>query len=325
MDLSGRLSRSRARRHVAAALAVAAWSTTACRPAARASPERQTLRIATAFAPLSQPLMAEYARRLPELDIKPTAIADSPGVIAAIEDGSVDLAVALADVAYAAYWGTSNGAAPPSSRIRGVSLLQPLPEYILVRANSGIRQVSDLRGRTVAVGPPNSSTSTLGRLVLEAFDVNPVTVRVMSTRAEAAAGLKDGSLDAIFLPGYVYPDEVTYSAIREGAYLIPVAGPPADRLRREHPFVRVATIPREVYPGQDRILPTVGIDMVVLCRRDLDDAIVYQLTAQLFSAYPRLSGVEASLRFLNFDEAPATPIPLHPGAARYFRERELSR
>ena len=65
--------------------------------------------------------------------------------------------------------------------------------------------------------------------------------------------------------------------------------------------------------------------MVVVCREDLDESLVYALTAQLFEAFPRLSGVEANLRFLNLDEAPATPIPLHAGAARYFRERELSR
>jgi TRAP transporter TAXI family solute receptor len=162
-------------------------------------------------------------------------------------------------------------------------------------------------------------------LVLEAFKVNPVAVKYVSSRAEAAAGLKDGTIDAVFFPGYVYPDELTYSAVKAGAYLIPIAGPAVDRLRREHPFVRLVLIPREIYPGQDRILPTVGVDMVVLCRRDLDPAIVYDLTAQLFSAFPHLSGVEATLRFLNPDEAPATPIPLHPGAARYFRERELSR
>jgi uncharacterized protein len=129
----------------------------------------------------------------------------------------------------------------------------------------------------------------------------------------------------VFSPGYVYPDAVTYSAVKAGAYLIPIEGPPVDRLRQQYPFVRLAQIPREIYPGQDRIIPTVGIDLVVVCRRDLDSSVVYELTSALMSAYPRLSGVEATLKFLNPEEAPATPMPLHPGAARYYRERELSR
>ena len=113
--------------------------------------------------------------------------------------------------------------------------------------------------------------------------------------------------------------------MREGAYLVPIQGAAVERLRNRIRFVRLTTIPRNVLPGQDRILPTIGIDMMVVCRDELDESVVYELTKQLFIAFPRLSGVEATLRFLNFEEAAATPIPLHPGAARYFRERELSR
>jgi TRAP transporter TAXI family solute receptor len=196
---------------------------------------------------------------------------------------------------------------------------------VIVRAHSGIHTVSDLNGRNIALGPKNSSTSNLGLWVLDAFGVTPKSLHNLTSRADAAAGLKNGEFDAAFFPGYIYPDEVVYSAIKEGAYLIPIEGAPLEQLRWTNPFVRLATIPRNIYPGQDQIIPTVGIDMVVLCRRDLDESIVYDVTTQLFNAYPRLSGVEASLRFLNIDEAPATPIPLHPGAARYFRERELSR
>jgi TRAP-type uncharacterized transport system substrate-binding protein len=65
--------------------------------------------------------------------------------------------------------------------------------------------------------------------------------------------------------------------------------------------------------------------MLIVCRRDLDEQVVNDLTEQLFAVFPRLARIEATLRFLNLEEAPATPIPLHPGAARYYRERELSR
>jgi TRAP transporter TAXI family solute receptor len=137
--------------------------------------------------------------------------------------------------------------------------------------------------------------------------------------------MKNGSVDAMVLPGLVDPDQMTLAVIRDGAYLLPIEGPPIDDLRRDAPFVRTILIPRGIYPGQDRIVATVGIDLVIVCSADLDEALVYQLTQQLFNVFPRISRSEATLRFLNVEEAPATPIPLHPGAARYFRERELSR
>ena len=294
----------------------------ACRGRAPAERQRARVRVGTAFGPLSAPLTAEYRQTLTGLDVQSVVAPNSPDVIHAIESGAADFGVAFTSDSYSGYWAVQEHGA---SHVRGVALLQPLSEYLIVRSGSGIRQVSDLRGKVVAVGPPNSSSSTLGRLVLEAFDVNPATIKILSTRAAAASGLKDRSVDAVFLPGYVYPDEVLAPVMREGAYVVPIQGPAVDRLREQNPFVRLTTIPRNVLPGQDRILPTIGIDMMVVCRDEVDESVVYELTKQLFLAFPRLSGVEATLRFLNFEEAAATPIPLHPGAARYFRERELSR
>jgi TRAP transporter TAXI family solute receptor len=297
----------------------------ACHAPSPTPQPRQILRVARAFAPFSDRLTAEYRRGLPNVDVQTQAAGDSEAVIDAIQKGTADIGVVLASIAYSAYWDSRKLDPPSLDRVRGVSLLLPLPAYMLVRANSGIRQVEDLRGRSIGVGPVNSSSWILGRMVLNAFDAAPKTIKVMSTREEGATALKDGSVDAVVFPGYTYPDEVTYSAIRAGAYLIPIAGEPVERLRRDYPFVRVAAIPRDIYPGQNRIIPTVGIDMAVVCRRDLDEGVVHELTQQLFQTFPKLSGVEASLRFLNLDEAPATPVPLHPGAARYFREKELSR
>jgi hypothetical protein len=273
---------------------------------------------------LTDPLTKEYRQALPNVDFQSVPAPNSIDVIHAIQNGTADFGVAYSNDTYAGYWGKAESAGSGRA-IRGVALLQPLSEYLLVRGNSGIRHVKDLHDRVVGVGPKDTSSYMLGRLVIEAFELNGVTVKVVTTRAAAAEGLKDGTLDAVFLPGYTYPDEVMSSAIKDGAYFLPITGPAVDRLRENNPFVRATTIPRNVIPGQTTLIPTVGVDMVVVCALDVDEALVYELTKQLFVAFPRLSGVEAGLRFLNVDEAAATPIPLHPGAARYFRERELSR
>jgi TRAP-type uncharacterized transport system substrate-binding protein len=122
----------------------------------------------------------------------------------------------------------------------------------------------------VGVGPQGTSSAVLGRLVLKAVDFDLATVKVINTHAAAASGLKDRSVDAVFLPGYVYPDEVMSTAIKDGAYFVPIAGPAIDRLREANPFVRATTIPRNVIPGQTSLIPTVGVDMVVVCALDVD-------------------------------------------------------
>jgi len=302
-----------------------AAATTTCRRTEAVAAPRAQLRTATAFAPLSGPLAAEYRQQLPDVEVLSVQASDSDAVIAAIEGGTVDVGVALADDAYLAYERRRPEAEQSSaSALRGIALLLPLPQYVLVRANAHISSIRDLDGKRVGVGPVNSSSARVAELVLDAFNIHAQLFRA-TTRAEGATALKNGAIDAGFFPGYVYPDQLTYAAISAGARLISIDGAPVDRLRRERPFVRVVAIPRGIYPGQDRIVPTVGVEMVVLCRRELDAALVYALTARLFDAVPRLVGIEATLRYLNPDEAPATPIPLHAGAARYFRERELSR
>ena len=70
---------------------------------------------------------------------------------------------------------------------------------------------------------------------------------------------------------------------------------------------------------------TIGVDRLLVCRSDLDDALVHELTRHFIEALPEIfRPLRSSARLLDLDSASATPIPLHPGAAQYYRERELA-
>src|SRR6476659_935874 len=210
----------------------------ACHAQPPAQHSRQILRVGTAFGPLTEPLTQEYRHTLPNVDVQSVPAPNSIDVIHAIQRGTADFGVAFSNDTYAGYWSSD-----ASRAVSGVALLQPLSQYLLVRGRSGIHDVKDLRGRVVGIGPKDSSSSIVGRLVLEAFDLNPLTITVINTRAAAAEALINRTIDAVILPGYVYPDEVMSSAIKDGAYFVPIAGPAVDRLRETHPFIRVTTIP----------------------------------------------------------------------------------
>lgn len=284
---------------------------------------RPALRVASTFAPFSTRLVEEYRRTLPDVEFTAVELAANQ-VLGKLQQGELDLGVAFASEAYEAHVEASTRGGNDSG-LRGVSLLQPLPMYLLIRGGLSIQTPAELTGKTVAAGPPNSAAWTLATRVLAAFGAEPAAVKAVTTREAAAAGLRDGSLDAVFLPGYVYPDEVMRTAISEGAHLSPIEGAAAQTLRRDLPFVRNVIVPRDIYPGQDRLVPTLGLDIMIVCRRDLDETLVFRLTEQLFDVLPLIAGTEATMRFMNLEEAPATPVPLHPGAMRYFRQRELSR
>jgi hypothetical protein len=212
----------------------------------------------------------------------------------------------------------------PFERLRGLSVLQLTPVQLVVRTASGIRGVPDLVGRSLVVGPAGSGVPSTAALVLRAFGVAPARVRTIAVPfKEGTSLLRRGAVDAMFLNA-TYPAEGVRDAISAGAHLMSIDGPPVEALRREYPFFRLARIPADTYANQPDAVYTIGTDVLMVCRDDLEEGTAYELTKQFFDTLSRLPPPD-SLRLMNLDSAAATPIPLHPGAARYFRERELFR
>jgi uncharacterized protein len=204
-------------------------------------------------------------------------------------------------------------------------VLQLNPLHLVVRANTDIRSVHDLRGRRVAMGPPGSGTALTAGLILRAFGIDPESVATELLQFnDASAQLIAGRLDAMFVNAS-YPSESVTLAAQHGAKLLAIEGPPIDQLRHDYPFLRLTAIPPGTYPLHPAPIHTIGVDNLLVCRSDLDEELVYELTRHFFAALPELAADQVSLRQMDFAQAPATPIPLHDGAARYYRERELFR
>lgn len=319
-----------ARQIVGPALAIAALSLPglACREEpTRAAAEPVVLQFSTGapgggFYPIGQSL-ADVFQGVPggmRLAIRP-----SEGAVAnvrAVQEGRTDIGFGFADVAYLAYVGRLDPGTPPFNQLRAIALLQLTPVQLLAARGTRIAGVQDLRGKHVGVGPDGSGTALTARLIFQAFGIEPSAVHTESLQFnEAGRRLAGGSLDAMF-DNAIYAESAAL-ALRSGARLVPIQGPAVDRLQREYPFLRVTTIPGETYPGVAAV-QTVGVDSLLICRRDLEEEFVHALTARLFKSLPMLA---APMRrnLAELAEASATPIPLHEGAARYYREQELLR
>lgn len=316
---------------LALVIPAAATGQLACAPGpAPAPPSHAVVRFWTGppgggFYPLGEGLARAYARSLSDAIVEVRSSEGAVSNVEAIQRGDADLGFAFSDVAYIAYGGSLKGASGPYDRVRGIAVLQLTPVHFVVRADSGIDGIDDLRGRRVGVGPPGSGTALTAELILQAFGLGPTAVHLeLLPFNDAAARLVQGTLDAMF-DAAIYPTESVQAATRAGARLMSVTGTPIERLRRGYPFFRVAVIPRGAYPGVAQAIHTIGVDSLLVCRRDLPEALVYDLTRRFFEALPSLASSQDALRFMDLDQAPATPIPLHDGAARYYRERELTR
>jgi hypothetical protein len=103
--------------------------------------------------------------------------------------------------------------------------------------------------------------------------------------------------------------------------MAPIQGPKVAELRSQYPFLRPITIPAGVY-GKEKI-PTLGSNWLLACRDDLSEDIVYRMLGVFINSIEELAKAQPALLTVTPQDFALTPIPLHPGAARFYREMEL--
>ena len=274
---------------------------------------------------LADALVREYRASFPDLDVE---LRDRPAAVnnvTTVARGDAEFAFSYADAAYTAYVAGARQADPAADQIRAIAVLQLAPIHLVVGRHVAARSVRDLAGLRVGVGPPMSSTLLEAVFLLDAYGVDRSQMRLESGPFdEAAEQLSRGTLDAFFEIA-TYPAASVRRALSDGAVLLPLNGEVIEALRRQSVFLNPTVVPAGAYPGQSAPIHTLGVHNLLVCRRDLDEALVYEFTRRLFELLPRLVTEQDSLRLVDLRQAPATPIPLHAGAARYYRERELAR
>lgn len=310
------------------------------------APARVRLRVSG--APLAAALKAALATTHPEVQIE--AVQGKPGLspVEQVERGDADITQQFADNVYAAYVAASGDSGGAGSPLRAITVLQPAALLLVARPEAGIRSVTDVRGHlarmnsevpnlpfrkswTVPLGLSEHGggelikVTALSHLMLAAFGVNPDSIRNRPMPpSDAFRALGQGKLDAVFTTVLGSGDAISELTAR-GMRLIPIEGPAVDRLRRQYAFIKPVSVPAGTYAGQTTALHTVGVDLVVVCRASLDEQLVYAVTKAYFDAASQLEQIAPGQEPVDPERAPSTPIPLHEGAARYFRERELFR
>ena len=251
-------------------------------------------------------------------DITPR-IVEAEGSLAgvrALQTKDADLAIVMADIAYQAHTGQSGTTPKPAGPIRGVAVLNVNTVYLAAARSAAVESIADLRGRRVATGAAASATTVIAESLLDASGVGLHGVRAERlSNQDTLKQLSSGELDAAFLS----LNASVHTAVAGGARLIHIDGPWIEGLRQRYLFLQTVLVPAGTYAGQTEPIRTVGVDLLLACRADLDQSVVYRLIKAYFE------GLQRSAPTTDLDRAPATPIPLHPGAARYYRERALSR
>ncbi|WP_405163546.1 TAXI family TRAP transporter solute-binding subunit [Nocardia sp. NBC_01499] len=230
--------------------------------------------------------------------------------------GKYQVAFSLADIAADAVLGigTFDGDKQP---VQALSRLYPSYTEVVVRAGSGITSIADLRGKRVSTGSPTSGTEVLARRILRAGGLNPdsdIAVNHLDL-PKAVAGMKDGSLDALFFSGGLPTPGITelFAGGKDKFRLLDTSGVLAG-MRILSPVYEVGAIPAATY-GLPEDVPSIVVPNVLLVRDNLDADVACVLTKALFDRKPQLEQANAAAKGIVRDTARDTnPVPLHRGA-----------
>lgn len=248
--------------------------------------------------------------------------------ITAIEGGQLEAGLSQSDVAYWAYSGTGVWKGqPPAKKVRAIAALYPETVHLVVGINSGIKSVSDLKGKVVSLDQPGSGTLVDARLVLAAAGIdekNDIKAEYLKGNP-ASDKLKDGKLDAYFsVAGY--PKSSVVDATSQGkASVANIDGAVRDTLLKENQFFAKDTIPAGTYPNVGQV-ETISVMALLLVSADVSEQTVYDITKALWNKQTRklLDNGHAKGKRVTMETAlDGVPVPLHPGAEKFYKEQGL--
>jgi TRAP transporter TAXI family solute receptor len=245
-----------------------------------------------------------------------------------INKGQIESGFAQADLVGWAYNGTKIFAETgPQRQLRTIASLFPEAAHLVVRVDSPIHKLADLKGKRVSLGELGSGTAADAAVFLSTAGFREKDlIRKFLRPGPAAEELKSGELDAFFLVGgYPIP------AIRDLASTIPIRlvsfeDALLDRLKKDFPFYHRAVMPAGLYPGVDSETVSLGFYALWLVNADMDEDLVYAITQSLWNPGTRrlLDALDPLGKRIQLDQAlNGLSAPLHPGAVRFYREHGL--
>jgi len=274
------------------------------------------------YYPLGVAIGKLFGDKIPSVKTQVQATKASVENLILIERGSGELAFTLGDSLKAAWDGDEEaGFKAKLGKLRTIAAIYPNYIQLVASADSGIKTLADLKGKSLSVGAPKSGTELNSRAILAAAgmsykDLSKVeylpfaeSVDLMKNR-QLQATLQSAGLGVASLRDLSNSTAITVVSIPKET--VDKIGPP---------FVAV-TIPAKTYTGQDKDVPSAAVINYLVTSSAVSDDLAYQMTKTIFEGLPELANSHVAGKEIKLETAASgSPVPLHPGAIKYFKEK----
>ena len=279
------------------------------------------------YYPLGGGMAALISKHIPATEATAEVTTASVDNMKLLHTDKVAVALTQPDIAWDAYQGQLKGL---SEKVAVRSLLALYSNYMHIVAleGSGIKTVGDLKGKRVSTGAPGSGTEIKGLRVMEAYGLTPKDLRSQERlgAAESAGALKDRKIDAFIWDGGLPTAAVLDIAATPGLKIVLIPhGDGVARMAAKYGSLYFAgAIPKGIYKGVEEDVPVAAVTNLLVAHERMPENLAYQITKLMLEHTADLVAVHKAASEIALKSAVlGSPVPFHPGALRYFKEKNI--
>ena len=274
------------------------------------------------YYPLGVALSQVYAKSIPNVRSTAQVTKASAENLNLLQAGRGELALTLADSLSDAWKGNEEaGFKTKLDKLRGLSGTYNNYIQIVANADSGINTLADLKGKRISVGAAKSGTELNARAIFKAAGLSYADLAKVEYLAfgESVELMKNRQLDATLQSAGLGVASIRDLATAIKIVVIPV---PADVVAKVgDPAYQVAVIPANTYNGQTADIATAAIPNFLVTHSGVSDELAYQMAKQMYENIDTLYAAHNAAKAIKRENAlKGMPVPLHPGAERYYKE-----
>ncbi|MBU6464414.1 MAG: TAXI family TRAP transporter solute-binding subunit [Bradyrhizobium sp.] len=276
------------------------------------------------YYPLGLAIAKIFSDKLPNVKTQVQATKASVENLILLQQGRGEIAFALGDSLKAAWDGDEEaGFKTRLDKLRTIGAIYPNYIQIVATADSGIKTLADLKGKRLSVGAPKSGTELNSRAILAAAGLSYKDLRKVEYLpfAESVDLMKNRQLDATLQSAGLGVASLKDLSTATDTVVVSVPKALVDKIGP--PFTSME-IPANTYAGQEKDVPTAAVINYLVTSTAVSDDLAYQMTKLIFESLPELANAHAAGKDIKLETAAmGSPIPLHPGAIRYYKEKGL--
>jgi TRAP transporter TAXI family solute receptor len=277
------------------------------------------------YYPLGVALSQVYGKAIPDAKATVQATKASVENLNLLQAGRGEIAFTLGDSLSDAWKGIEDaGFKSKLDKLRTVAGIYSNYIQIVASADSGIKSLADLKGKRISVGAPRSGTELNARAILKAagLDYKDFAKVEYLSFAESVELMKNRQLDVTLQSAGLGVASIRDLATSIKIVVVPI---PADVVAKVGDAAySPGTIPANTYSGQTEAVPTAAIKNFLVTHSGMPNDVVYAMTKATFDNLETLVAAHSAAKGIVRDEAiKSLPVPLHPGAERYYREAGL--